>query len=66
MYVSPFYMNESNEIPHSVDVIRFCHHLIVKRKCHHEGDGDIEQERTEEVGDVESGGDGENEGVGSS
>jgi len=49
-----------------VGVIRFCHHVTVKRKCHHEGDGDIEQERTEEVGDVESGGDGENEGVGSS
>ena len=37
---------------HNVNVIRFCHHLTVKRKCHHEGDGDIEQERTEEVSGV--------------
>ena len=32
-----------------VNVLRYCHHLIVQGKCHHEGDGDIEQERTEEV-----------------
>ena len=35
-----------------VDVLRFCHHLIVQGKCHHEGDGDIEQERAEEVDGV--------------
>ena len=40
--------------------------LTFKRKCHHEGDGDIEQEGTEEVVGVQSGGDGEDEGVGSS
>ena len=39
-----------------VDVIRFCHHLIVKGKCHHEGDGDIEQGRAEEIDGVKSGG----------
>ena len=37
-----------------VNVLRFCHHLIVQGKCHHEGDGDIEQERTEEVSGVKS------------
>jgi uncharacterized domain HDIG len=31
----------------SVDVIRFCHPLTVKRKCHHEREGDIEQEGAE-------------------
>ena len=39
----------------NVGVIRFCHHLTVKGKCHHEGEGDIEQERTEKVGSIESG-----------
>jgi len=38
-----------------VNVLRFCHYLIVQGKCRHEGDGDIEQERTERVGSVESG-----------
>ena len=28
-----------------VDVIRLCHHLTVKGKCHHGREGDIEQER---------------------
>ena len=31
----------------TVNVLRFCHHLSVQGKCHHEADGDIEQERTE-------------------
>ena len=44
-----------------VDVLRFCHHLIVQGKCHHEGDGDIEQEGTDEVDSVESSGDGQYE-----
>ena len=39
----------------SVDVQRFCHPLIVQGKCHHEGDGDIEQEGTEKVGSVKPG-----------
>jgi len=38
-----------------VGVIRFCHHLTVKGKCHHEGEGDIEQEGAEEVNGNESG-----------
>ena len=38
-----------------VSVIRFCHHLTVKGKCHHEGEGDIEQEGAEEVSGIESG-----------
>ena len=49
-----------------MDVIRFCHHLIVKGKCHHEGDGDIEQEGTEEVDGIESTGDGQDDREGGS
>ena len=45
----------------SVDVIRFCHRLSVERKCHHERDGDIEPERTEEIDGIESGGDGQDD-----
>ncbi|HEY93028.1 MAG TPA: hypothetical protein G4O17_04710 [Dehalococcoidia bacterium] len=36
----------------SVNVLRFCHQLTVQGKCHHEGDGVIEQERAEEVGGI--------------
>ena len=39
-----------------VDVLRYCHHLTVLGKCHHEGDGGIEQERAEEVGGIKPGG----------
>ena len=39
-----------------VDVLRFCHHVTVLGKCHHEGDGDIEQERAEEVSGIKPGG----------
>lgn len=49
-----------------VDVLRFCHRLIVQGKCHHEGDGDIEQEGTEKVGSVKSGRGGQNGWQGSS
>ena len=45
----------------SVDVIRFCHRLTVEGKCHHERDGGIEPERTEEVDGAKSGGDGQDD-----
>ena len=41
-----------------VDVIRFCDYQIVQGKCHHEGGGDLEQEGTEKIYGVKSGGDG--------
>ena len=34
---------------HTVDVIGFCHHLIVKGKCHHERESDIESQRTKQA-----------------
>jgi hypothetical protein len=37
-----------------VNVLQFCHQLTVQGKCHHEGDGVIEQERAEEVGRIKS------------
>jgi len=49
----------------NVNVIRFCHHLTVKGKCHHEGVGDIEQERAEEIGGVKPGRGGQDERQGS-
>ena len=45
-----------------VDVLQFCHHLIVQGKCHHEGDGDIEPKRAEEIGDIKSSGGGADAG----
>ena len=44
-----------------VNVLQFCHHLTVLGKCHHEGDGGIEQERAEEVGGIKSGGSGQDD-----
>ena len=49
-----------------VNVIRFCHHLTVLEKCHHERDDDIKQERAEKVGGIKPGGDGQDEWQGSS
>ena len=40
----------------TVGVLRYCHHLTVLGKCHHEGDGDIEQERATEAGGIEPSG----------
>ncbi len=37
----------------AVNVIRFCHQLIVKGKCHHGRKGDIEQERAEKGNGLE-------------
>jgi len=50
----------------AVNVLQFCHHLTVLGKCHHEGDGDIEQERAEEVGGVKPGGEGQDDWQGGS
>jgi transposase len=37
-----------------VNVLRSCHPLTIQRKCHHEGDGDIEQEGTNKVDGIKS------------
>ena len=48
-----------------VNVLRFCHQVTVLGKCHHEGEGDIEQERAEEVGGVKPGRGGQDDWQGS-
>ncbi len=35
--------------PGSVNVLRYCHQLIVQGKCHHGKNGDVEQKRTKEA-----------------
>ena len=44
--------------PVLVDVIRLCHHLTVKGKCHHGRNGYIEQRRTEAIDGAKRGGEG--------
>ena len=45
-----------------VNVLQFCHQLIVQGKCHHGRIGDIEQEGTEEAHGTELCGEGEDGG----
>ena len=46
----------STKMLFDANVLQFCHSLFVQGKIHHEGDVDIEQERTEEIGGVISSG----------